>query len=207
MCALEFLAWPAFLMSTAARTARCAVEATRGALLGVHAAAGLTAAHCVEAVRLIRAAEGLLRTAVAVLEGRPKAGGEEVATELRPGAAALKGGGTSRSARRRRRRQETKLKGKHESAGPAAAAVAATEPTGAAAARLVAAEAMGTGGGLAGTVGPAGGSAAASAAASVAAGASDGDCDMEVLSTKVPSAARKRLKCKQMQQQSGPWPL
>ncbi|CAK0821616.1 unnamed protein product [Prorocentrum cordatum] len=49
-----------------ARAARAMLEAARGAVLATHAAAGLAGGQR-EAVRLIRAAEGLLRTAVAVL--------------------------------------------------------------------------------------------------------------------------------------------
>jgi len=49
-----------------ARSAKATLEAARGALLATHAVAGLASGQR-EAVRLIRAAEGLLRTAVAVL--------------------------------------------------------------------------------------------------------------------------------------------
>eukprot|EP00959_Pyramimonas_sp_CCMP1952_P359960 7537068-Pyramimonas_sp.AAC.1 len=49
-----------------------ALEASRGALLAVHAAAGLAAASGRRpAARLVRAAEGLLRTAIAQLGAPP----------------------------------------------------------------------------------------------------------------------------------------
>ena len=52
---------------------RTAMEAARGALLAVHAAAGLSAgANLSEATRICRAAEGLLRTAVAALSAPPR---------------------------------------------------------------------------------------------------------------------------------------
>ncbi|CAK0882707.1 unnamed protein product [Prorocentrum cordatum] len=49
-----------------------ALEAVRGALLASHAASGLAAAHAPAGARLLRAADGLPRIAVAVL-GAPKA--------------------------------------------------------------------------------------------------------------------------------------
>eukprot|EP00959_Pyramimonas_sp_CCMP1952_P254900 5323671-Pyramimonas_sp.AAC.1 len=52
--------------TTDARSAKATLDAARGAVLATHAAAGLASGQR-EAVRLIRAAEGLLRTAVAVL--------------------------------------------------------------------------------------------------------------------------------------------
>ena len=49
-----------------------ALEAARGALMALHAAAGLaTGASCQDAVRLLRAAEGLCRAAVATLAATP----------------------------------------------------------------------------------------------------------------------------------------
>ena len=54
-------------MATAAQQRKVVVEATRGALIAVHAAAGLARKQAT-ALRLLRAAEGLCRTAVAVLQ-------------------------------------------------------------------------------------------------------------------------------------------
>ena len=70
----------------------CAVEASRGALLAAHAACGLAAGHFREGVRLLRAAEGLLRAAVAALS----------APEVAPAPAPA--GGSAAPRRRRRRR-------------------------------------------------------------------------------------------------------
>ena len=53
-------------MATSGTQRKLAVEASRGALIAVHAAAGLAREHA-QALRLLRAAEGLCRTAVAVL--------------------------------------------------------------------------------------------------------------------------------------------
>ena len=61
-------------MATAGLQLKMAVEASRGAVIAVHAAGGLARAN-VQALRLLRAAEGLCRTAVAVLqtnEGKKK---------------------------------------------------------------------------------------------------------------------------------------
>ena len=46
---------------------RVAVDAARGSLIAIHAAAGLSGAQSREATRLLRAAEGLVRAAVAVM--------------------------------------------------------------------------------------------------------------------------------------------
>jgi hypothetical protein len=54
-------------MATAAQQRKVVVEATRGALIAVYAAAGLARKQAT-ALRLLRAAEGLCRTAVAVLQ-------------------------------------------------------------------------------------------------------------------------------------------
>ncbi|CAK0833617.1 unnamed protein product [Prorocentrum cordatum] len=80
-----------------ARTAN-ALEASRGAVLAVHAAAGLaTAGGLRSAARLLRAAEGLLRTAVAEL-GTP------------PASPAVDHGGPPKVPRRRRPRGRGGLK-------------------------------------------------------------------------------------------------
>ena len=52
-------------------TARGAEEATRGALLATHSAAGLVQPVSREATRLVRTAEGLLRAAIALLRAPP----------------------------------------------------------------------------------------------------------------------------------------
>ncbi|CAK0857201.1 unnamed protein product [Prorocentrum cordatum] len=58
--------------STKAARAAAPLEASRGALMAVHAAAGLAAAGGMrDSARLLRAAEGLVRTAVAELVGQP----------------------------------------------------------------------------------------------------------------------------------------
>jgi len=54
----------------AAGQRRAALEAARGAALAVHAAAGLAACTSRESVRMMRAAEGLCRAAVAVLSAQ-----------------------------------------------------------------------------------------------------------------------------------------
>ena len=54
-------------MATAGLSLKLAVEASRGAVIAVHAAGGLARGH-VQALRLLRAAEGLCRSAVAVLQ-------------------------------------------------------------------------------------------------------------------------------------------
>ena len=59
-------------MAASAPGMRAALEATRGATLAVHAAAGL-ARPCQHAARLLRAAEGLCRTATAILLPTPAA--------------------------------------------------------------------------------------------------------------------------------------
>ena len=59
-------------MAASAPGMRAALEATRGATLAVHAAAGL-ARPCQHAARLLRAAEGLCRTATAILLPTPEA--------------------------------------------------------------------------------------------------------------------------------------
>ena len=51
----------------AAMVQRGAIEAARGALVAIHAAAGLAGTGCRDAARMLRAAEGLVRTAVATL--------------------------------------------------------------------------------------------------------------------------------------------
>ena len=60
---------PALLiaMATAGLSLKLVVEASRGAVIAVHAAGGLARGH-VQALRLLRAAEGLCRGAVAVLQ-------------------------------------------------------------------------------------------------------------------------------------------
>ena len=60
---------PALLiaMATAGLSLKLVVEASRGAVIAVHAAGGLARGH-VQAQRLLRAAEGLCRSAVAVLQ-------------------------------------------------------------------------------------------------------------------------------------------
>ncbi|CAK0797485.1 unnamed protein product [Prorocentrum cordatum] len=79
-------------LSPKAAGLRRAEEAARGALLAAHAAAGLAAEHSRDGVRLLRAAEGLLRAAVAGLRSPAAEPPAPV-----PGAAAA-------PARRRRRR-------------------------------------------------------------------------------------------------------
>ena len=56
-------------MATKAATTvrRVAADAARGSLIAIHAAAGLSGVHSREATRLLRAAEGLVRTAVAIM--------------------------------------------------------------------------------------------------------------------------------------------
>jgi hypothetical protein len=54
-------------MATAGLSLKLVVEASRGAVIAVHAAGGLARGH-VQALRLLRAAEGLCRGAVAVLQ-------------------------------------------------------------------------------------------------------------------------------------------
>ena len=54
-------------MATAGLSLKLVVEASRGAVIAVHAAGGLARSH-VQALRLLRAAEGLCRSAVAVLQ-------------------------------------------------------------------------------------------------------------------------------------------
>ena len=67
---------------------RTAMEAARGALLAVHAAAGLSAgANLPEATRICRAAEGLLRTAVAALSVPPRASASASPAVVPPAAA------------------------------------------------------------------------------------------------------------------------
>ena len=98
-------------------------EAARGALMAAHAAASLVP-HSREAARLLRAAEGLLRSAVAVLTAELAKAKASAATsaEARATAGATAGGaaaatsgqGKSKSARRRRARK------RRADAGPAA---------------------------------------------------------------------------------------
>ena len=66
---------------TQARACGGALEASRGALMAAHAAGGLAASHSREGVRLLRAAEGLLRAAVAVLSSPMAAPAPEPAKE------------------------------------------------------------------------------------------------------------------------------
>ena len=54
-------------MATAGLSLKLVVEASRGAVIAVHAAGGLARGH-VQALRFLRAAEGLCRSAVAVLQ-------------------------------------------------------------------------------------------------------------------------------------------
>ena len=58
-------------MATMAMPQRLAAEAARGALLATHAATGLTVGASPQAARLLRAAEGILRSAIAVLASPP----------------------------------------------------------------------------------------------------------------------------------------
>ena len=83
-----------------AKEGKIFTEAARGACLAVHSAATLALAQSREAARLLRAAEGLCRAAVAVLGAAPT-----VRKDTAPAAPAAgePGKGTSRSARRRRR--------------------------------------------------------------------------------------------------------
>ena len=80
-------------------------ECARGALLAVHAASGLAAGHSKEVTRLFRAAEGLLRTGVALIEANKTA------------AAPNADGPTPRAAARRRRAANRK---KRDAAVPGA---------------------------------------------------------------------------------------
>ena len=80
---------------------KLAVEASRAALIAVHAAAGLTRGQK-QALRLLRAAEGLCRSAVAVIQG--------TVSDYSTHAAAAAGDGSG--APRRSRRQRAK-RGKH----------------------------------------------------------------------------------------------
>ena len=97
--------------------AKCFEESLRGALMAAHAAAGMANG---PSVRLVRAAEGLLRTALAVhlgggLAGPPRA--EEAAVkEKGEVSSVVRGAGKSKSARRRRRRHAAAV----EAAGKAA---------------------------------------------------------------------------------------
>ena len=76
---------------------RIVVEASRGAVIAVHASAGLARGHS-QALRLLRGAEGLCRSAVAVLQS-PATGGPD----LRPAAGAEVG---ARRHRQRGKRQK-----------------------------------------------------------------------------------------------------
>ena len=58
---------PLIAMTTDGLPLKLVVEATRGAVIAVHAAGGLARGHA-QALRLLRAAEGLCRSAVAVLQ-------------------------------------------------------------------------------------------------------------------------------------------
>ena len=55
-------------MSNVAGARRLALQSARGACLAVHSATGLAAGASLEATRLLRAAEGLVRSAMAVLD-------------------------------------------------------------------------------------------------------------------------------------------
>ena len=90
---------------------RLAAEASRASLLSLHAAAGLSWPHDVAAARLLRAAEGLVRSAVAVLVSSAGAASEAQKDEKKVGAPSGAGNGSSRSARRRRRRRGALGKG------------------------------------------------------------------------------------------------
>ena len=83
---------------------KLALEAARGAVITVHAAAGL-AADCPptgrQALRLLRSSEGLCRAAVAILLSAEASAGQ---ARENGSAAVVAGQGTSRSATRRRRR-------------------------------------------------------------------------------------------------------
>ncbi|CAK0883585.1 unnamed protein product, partial [Prorocentrum cordatum] len=97
-------------------TRRGALEATRGTLVAAHAAAGLCAGESREALRLVRAAEGLLRAAAAVLgTPAPVAGGGD-------GAAAQPGDPPNAAAplrprRRRRRRRRARARSRRPEGG------------------------------------------------------------------------------------------
>ena len=84
-------------------------EASRGALKAVHASAGLARSASPEAAALLRAAEGLVRAAIAVLQapGCTAKGATPLAnaSAVPEPHAKPPGGGCSRSARRRRRRR------------------------------------------------------------------------------------------------------
>ena len=91
-------------------------EAARGALKAVHASAGLARQTSPEASALLRAAEGLVRAAVAVLQSPALADGSAEggkppakASASGPGRGRkLPGSGSSRAARRRRQRRQEK---------------------------------------------------------------------------------------------------
>ena len=112
-------------MASTTSALKMATEGARGASLSVHSAAGLALRASPEAARLLRAAEGLCRTAVALLAAGPPSadavedsaqgkdsigggGGEgglaAAPRTQRPPAAS--GMGTSRSARRRRHKRD-----------------------------------------------------------------------------------------------------
>ena len=101
---------------------KLAEEAARGALKAVHASAGLSRHTSSEASGLLRAAEGLVRAAVAVLQSPASTGGAAEGGK-HPAVASVSGpeptrkppgGGTSRAARRRRRRRKEKDEGMEE---------------------------------------------------------------------------------------------
>ena len=81
---------------------RRAVQAARAAGLATHCAAGLAVGHR-EAERLLRVAEGCIRTASAALGAAPSAP-VDGDMDLRP-STAVPGSGTSKAARRRRKKR------------------------------------------------------------------------------------------------------
>ena len=115
-----------------AQEVKLGLEAARGAFIALHAAAGLVRGNPV-ALRLLRGAEGLCRSATAQLEAARRdqqpapRQGEEKAKEL--AATVESGAGTSRSARRRRKRRAAAARavsaGQAETTGADAAAAGA----------------------------------------------------------------------------------
>ena len=91
---------------------RCATEAVRGALLATHAASGLAAQTSHEALRLLRAAEGLQRAALAQLHA--------AGTGLEEGAATAPQAKRWRGSRRRAPEPENAESAPEPTTGPAA---------------------------------------------------------------------------------------
>jgi hypothetical protein len=87
-----------------------AVAASRGAVLALHAAAGLAVSVCRDAERLLRASEGLARSAVACLEraNRPQVASSEGVGAVRSGVA---GASSTKQEKKKNSRRRSKKKG------------------------------------------------------------------------------------------------